>query len=206
MTSTHTDHYPGLLSVLSTTTDFSSTLAESLPTTPGLLGPSSGSSPLVVGEPDITSDPAYDPFLTSSTLSAHSLHHPREISLVEHSPTVGVTFNPPLYEQRTQWVLDVLRRERVGSVLDVGCGEGRILEALCQPAGSIPEEAIGSGHQEMNGEVDGEGAESAEKANGHGHHSPNKSQMTELFIHVSLSDSMVARGRAKQASGVILEA
>ncbi|KAF5340920.1 hypothetical protein D9758_012173 [Tetrapyrgos nigripes] len=45
-----------------------------------------------------------------------------------------VTFVPPLYLQRRIWILDVLRRESITNVLDVGCGEGQILSVLCQPA------------------------------------------------------------------------
>ncbi|KAL0579318.1 hypothetical protein V5O48_002716 [Marasmius crinis-equi] len=45
-----------------------------------------------------------------------------------------VTFSPPLYQQRRIWILDTLREEAVVDVLDVGCGEGQLLSALCQPA------------------------------------------------------------------------
>ena len=47
-----------------------------------------------------------------------------------------VHFFPPLHEQRRAWILDAVRRARprVVSVLDVGCGEGELLGALCQPA------------------------------------------------------------------------
>ncbi|KAI0254988.1 hypothetical protein BJV78DRAFT_1119955 [Lactifluus subvellereus] len=41
-----------------------------------------------------------------------------------------VKFFPPLHEQRRSWALDILRRERVTSVLDVGCGEGVLLQHL----------------------------------------------------------------------------
>ncbi|KAH9063898.1 hypothetical protein EDB87DRAFT_1681047 [Lactarius vividus] len=43
---------------------------------------------------------------------------------------VEVKFQPPLLEQRRTWVLDVLRRESVTSALDVGCGEGILLQNL----------------------------------------------------------------------------
>ncbi|KAJ3559647.1 hypothetical protein NM688_g221 [Phlebia brevispora] len=45
-----------------------------------------------------------------------------------------VTFVPHLYEQRRAWVLDMLRREEVTAVLDVGCGEGETIACLCNPA------------------------------------------------------------------------
>ncbi|KAG6331611.1 hypothetical protein ID866_7475 [Astraeus odoratus] len=45
-----------------------------------------------------------------------------------------VSFFPPLYQQRRIWVLDILRRERITEVVDIGCGHGELLAALCQPA------------------------------------------------------------------------
>ncbi|KAH7884415.1 hypothetical protein F5I97DRAFT_1450870 [Phlebopus sp. FC_14] len=45
-----------------------------------------------------------------------------------------VTFFPPLHHQRRIWVLDILRRERVTEVIDIGCSEGALLASLCQPA------------------------------------------------------------------------
>ncbi|KAG1808379.1 uncharacterized protein BJ212DRAFT_1383113 [Suillus subaureus] len=49
-----------------------------------------------------------------------------------------VTFFPPLYLQRRIWVLDILRREQVTEIVDIGCGEGQLLAVLCQPAPSLP--------------------------------------------------------------------
>ncbi|KAG2067475.1 hypothetical protein BDR04DRAFT_1105001 [Suillus decipiens] len=49
-----------------------------------------------------------------------------------------VTFFPPLYLQRRIWVLDILRREQVTEIVDIGCGEGQLLAVLCQPASSLP--------------------------------------------------------------------
>ncbi|KAF8529859.1 hypothetical protein JB92DRAFT_3194105 [Gautieria morchelliformis] len=49
-----------------------------------------------------------------------------------------VTFNPPLYLQRQIWVLDILRREKVQSVLDIGCGEGSLLQCLTEPSYTLP--------------------------------------------------------------------
>ena len=80
---------------------------------------------------------------------------------------MSVTFFPPLFEQRQMWVLDILRKEKVKAVrillskdhrvlliviiicasatqyglhqvLDVGCGEGSLLTALCNPAPWLP--------------------------------------------------------------------
>ncbi|KAG0694920.1 hypothetical protein DFH29DRAFT_957734 [Suillus ampliporus] len=48
-----------------------------------------------------------------------------------------VTFFPPLYLQRRIWVLDILRREQVTEIVDIGCGEGQLLAVLCQPAPSL---------------------------------------------------------------------
>ncbi|KAI0029353.1 hypothetical protein K488DRAFT_9486, partial [Vararia minispora EC-137] len=50
-----------------------------------------------------------------------------------------VTFFPPLHEQRLIWLLSVLRREHVSSVLDVGCGEGALLTVLARPAPWLPD-------------------------------------------------------------------
>ncbi|KAH9960904.1 hypothetical protein BC827DRAFT_1294816 [Russula dissimulans] len=41
-----------------------------------------------------------------------------------------VKFFPPLHEQRRSWALEILRRERVTTVLDAGCGEGVFLQHL----------------------------------------------------------------------------
>ncbi|KAH9856584.1 hypothetical protein C2E23DRAFT_721948 [Lenzites betulinus] len=45
-----------------------------------------------------------------------------------------VTFRPELYLQRRGWVLDVMRREGITEVLDIGCGEGELLSCLCNAA------------------------------------------------------------------------
>ncbi|OCH94422.1 hypothetical protein OBBRIDRAFT_143896 [Obba rivulosa] len=49
-----------------------------------------------------------------------------------------VTFFPPLSQQRRAWVFDVLRRESVTTVLDIGCGEGDLIGCLCNPAPWLP--------------------------------------------------------------------
>ncbi|KAF9063000.1 hypothetical protein BDP27DRAFT_1451498 [Rhodocollybia butyracea] len=53
--------------------------------------------------------------------------------LIEDQELV-VTFFPPLYLQRQIWVLNILRQEGIVDVLDVGCGEGRLLGALSVPS------------------------------------------------------------------------
>ena len=52
----------------------------------------------------------------------------------EASQEFSVTFQPPLFLQRRGWAFDIMRRERVRQVLDVGCGEGELLGCLCNPA------------------------------------------------------------------------
>lgn len=47
---------------------------------------------------------------------------------------LSVTFQPPLFLERRGWVFEILRREGVHNVLDVGCGEGDLISCLCNPA------------------------------------------------------------------------
>ncbi|THV07241.1 hypothetical protein K435DRAFT_742234 [Dendrothele bispora CBS 962.96] len=68
---------------------------------------------------------------TSSKLSVELVLDPDEDEVVEE---LKVTFVPPLYLQRRIWILDVLRRESITDVVDIGCGEGQLLSTLCQPA------------------------------------------------------------------------
>lgn len=67
-----------------------------------------------------------------------------------------VRFVPPLALERQRWILETLRLNRALSVsrlpfvvphcqifkqvLDIGCGEGSLLNALCNPATSVPNE------------------------------------------------------------------
>lgn len=48
-------------------------------------------------------------------------------------PKPLVRFIPPLQEQRQIFLLNVLRDEDPQRVLDLGCGEGSLLAAMCQP-------------------------------------------------------------------------
>ncbi|EGN98860.1 hypothetical protein SERLA73DRAFT_108025 [Serpula lacrymans var. lacrymans S7.3] len=54
------------------------------------------------------------------------------------TPEIKVTFWPPLFLQRKIWVLNVLRRDNIAWVVDLGCGEGELLATLCQPAPWLP--------------------------------------------------------------------
>ncbi|CAL1716450.1 unnamed protein product [Somion occarium] len=58
-----------------------------------------------------------------------------EMSLDAIDPNVelNVSFHPPLALQRRGWVFDIMRRERVSEVLDIGCGEGELIACLCNP-------------------------------------------------------------------------
>lgn len=90
-------------------------------------------------------DPAYDPSLTSPSAVhlASTMTATREISVIESGfKGVGVAFTPSLQEQRIGWCLDVLRRESVSSVLDIGCGEGDLLGRLVRPATTVLEEPV----------------------------------------------------------------
>ncbi|KAF8800824.1 hypothetical protein BYT27DRAFT_7199270 [Phlegmacium glaucopus] len=50
------------------------------------------------------------------------------------SQELKVTFYPELFLQRRIWILNILRKENITKVLDVGCGEGQLLTVLSQPA------------------------------------------------------------------------
>ncbi|KAF7312500.1 hypothetical protein MIND_00263700 [Mycena indigotica] len=78
-------------------------------------------------------------------LEEHDGDH-EEIELDIGDPKVH--FYPPLHLQRRIWILDILRRENIVELLDVGCGEGQLLSVLAQPAPWLlppPETTIPSG-------------------------------------------------------------
>lgn len=134
--------------------------------------------PDVVPE-NIDEDPAYDPSLTSPSAqtTAAQLSTTREVSMVEHGiERVGIRFSPSLQMQRIEWALDVLRREGVKSVLDVGCGQGDLLRVLCEPAATVPEEPIRA-VPEISGS---DGEEDMDKED----HNTDRTQTRELFLHV----------------------
>ena len=53
-----------------------------------------------------------------------------------------MTFKPPLFIQRQGFVLDALRTIKPKSVLDIGCGEGRLLQCLVHCDDGIPAEIL----------------------------------------------------------------
>jgi len=56
--------------------------------------------------------------------------------------TPSITFNPALSLQRQTILLQILREIRPKSVLDVGCGEGGLLECLCRCDEALPVEVV----------------------------------------------------------------
>ncbi|WVF72587.1 hypothetical protein IAT40_007404 [Kwoniella sp. CBS 6097] len=75
-----------------------------------------------------------------------------EVSMVEESTVTGVTFTPELWMQRRHWALDVLKKEGVRSVLDIGCGPGSLLETLVIPPTTIREPPIRVSKGDQSGE------------------------------------------------------
>ncbi|KAH8988403.1 hypothetical protein EDB92DRAFT_1948073 [Lactarius akahatsu] len=69
-----------------------------------------------------------------NTPSSVSITTSMDNSVAAQIQNVEVRFQPPLHEQRRAWVLGVLRRESVTSALDVGCGEGILLQHLTHTA------------------------------------------------------------------------
>ncbi|KAH9902906.1 hypothetical protein C8Q73DRAFT_672221 [Cubamyces lactineus] len=78
-----------------------------------------------------------------------------------------VTFRPELYLQRRGWVLDIMRREGITEVLDIGCGEGELLSCLCNPAPWLapppPDVLPATGADAARGTTDEEIAQSLHK-------------------------------------------
>ncbi|KAJ7707425.1 hypothetical protein B0H17DRAFT_517831 [Mycena rosella] len=71
---------------------------------------------------------------TIHEIDEHNGDLAEEIDLDSDAANPQVTFYPPLFLQRRIWILDILRRESIVDVLDVGCGEGQLLSVLAQPA------------------------------------------------------------------------
>ncbi|KAG9013959.1 hypothetical protein FRB93_000340 [Tulasnella sp. JGI-2019a] len=61
--------------------------------------------------------------------------------VIDPSADPKVYFDPPLWLQRRTWVLDQLRKHQVRSIIELGCGEGALLEVLMEPASSFPTES-----------------------------------------------------------------
>jgi 2-polyprenyl-3-methyl-5-hydroxy-6-metoxy-1,4-benzoquinol methylase len=54
----------------------------------------------------------------------------------------SIAFNPALFLQRQAFILETLRTIKPNSVLDVGCGEGRLLECLARCDEALPVELL----------------------------------------------------------------
>ncbi|WVW85856.1 hypothetical protein I302_107894 [Kwoniella bestiolae CBS 10118] len=103
-------------------------------------------------------DPNDSPELLSHSTLPQDVGAP-EVSMVEESTVTGVTFTPELWMQRRHWALDVLRREGVRSVLDIGCGPGSLLETLVVPPSTIREPPILSEQSKDDEDVSSQGGE-----------------------------------------------
>ena len=62
--------------------------------------------------------------------------------VTEASSPVAVSFNPALWLQRQSFMLETLREMGPKSVLDVGCGEGSLLECLARCDDVLPIELL----------------------------------------------------------------
>lgn len=60
----------------------------------------------------------------------------------DRSSLVSVSFNPALWLQRQAFMLETLRELGPNSVLDVGCGEGSLLECLSRCDDALPLELL----------------------------------------------------------------
>jgi 2-polyprenyl-3-methyl-5-hydroxy-6-metoxy-1,4-benzoquinol methylase len=58
-------------------------------------------------------------------------------------PALAIKFAPALYLQRQGFLLQTLRTVKPTSVLDVGCGEGSLIECLVRIDKDLPVELIG---------------------------------------------------------------
>jgi len=54
----------------------------------------------------------------------------------------SINFSPALYLQRQAFLLQELRKFKPKSVLDIGCGEGRLLECLVRCDEALPVELL----------------------------------------------------------------
>ena len=62
--------------------------------------------------------------------------------VTDTSSPVAVSFNPALWLQRQSFMLETLREMGPKSVLDVGCGEGSLLECLARCDDALPIELL----------------------------------------------------------------
>jgi ubiquinone/menaquinone biosynthesis C-methylase UbiE len=58
------------------------------------------------------------------------------------SSSPSIAFNPALVLQRQAFLLETLRNVKPKSVLDVGCGEGRLLDCLVRCDEALPVELL----------------------------------------------------------------
>ena len=61
---------------------------------------------------------------------------------VASSPSVSINFNPALFLQRQELLLQTLRQFKPKSVLDIGCGEANLLACLCNCDDLLPVEIL----------------------------------------------------------------
>jgi 2-polyprenyl-3-methyl-5-hydroxy-6-metoxy-1,4-benzoquinol methylase len=54
----------------------------------------------------------------------------------------SINFNPALYLQRQELLLQTLRQHKPKSVLDIGCGQGSLLACLCNCDDGLPVELL----------------------------------------------------------------
>jgi 2-polyprenyl-3-methyl-5-hydroxy-6-metoxy-1,4-benzoquinol methylase len=62
--------------------------------------------------------------------------------VTDASSPVAVSFNPALWLQRQSFMLETLREMGPKSVLDIGCGEGSLLECLARCDDALPIELL----------------------------------------------------------------
>jgi len=67
-------------------------------------------------------------------------HHRPEMTSSPSSPSIA--FNPVLVLQRQTFLLETLRKFKPKSVLDVGCGEGRLIDCLVRCDEALPVELL----------------------------------------------------------------
>jgi len=58
------------------------------------------------------------------------------------TPSPRVSFDPHLSLQRQTFLLEALRKVKPRSVLDIGCGEGRLFECLVHCDDALPVELV----------------------------------------------------------------
>jgi trans-aconitate methyltransferase len=73
----------------------------------------------------------------------YRLHSPANITAMDaSSSSVSINFNPALFLQRQEFLLQTLRQSKPKSVLDIGCGQGNLLACLCNCDDQLPVEIL----------------------------------------------------------------